>query len=75
MAVIKNTSELREMLLETIGMVRDGKTEPRQAQAIANLSSKILQSAKLDLEVLKFNSSDSATLKAGKNVLQLVSEK
>lgn len=74
MVELKNTSELREMLLETINSVRTGKTDPRSAQAIANLSSKILQSAKLDLDVLKFNVANQGLAKAGEKVLQLVNK-
>lgn len=70
---ITNTSDLRKMLLETIAGVKSGKIEPRQASAIAALSSKILQSAKLDLEALRYNSSENAVEKAGQRVLQLVS--
>lgn len=54
---VKNTSDLRSLLLDTIDGVRSGKIEPRQAQAISNLSCRILQSAKLDLEVAKMNGS------------------
>lgn len=54
---VKNTSDLREMLLDTINGVRSGKIDPRQAQAISTLSCRILQSAKLDLEVAKLSGS------------------
>jgi hypothetical protein len=54
--VIKNTADLREMLIGTIQQVRDGEIDYRQATAISGLTTKILQSAKLDLEVLKFRS-------------------
>lgn len=50
---IKNTSDLRAMLLDTIEGVRDGSLEPLQARAISSLSCQILQSAKLDLDVAK----------------------
>ena len=69
---IKNTSELRQMLLKTIEEVRSGKVEPRQAGAVASLAAKVLQSAKLDLEVLKYNGSDASSPRAGSSVLQLV---
>jgi len=51
---VKNTTDLRKMLLNTIEGVRDGSLDHRKANTIATLSSKILQSAKLDLDVLKF---------------------
>lgn len=55
MKAIKNTCDLREALIDTISRIRDGKMEPQQGNAIANLAGKILQSAKLDLEVAKVN--------------------
>lgn len=69
---IKNTSELRQMLLETIEQVKAGSLDPKQAHAISNLSSKVIQSAKLDLEVLKYNALSDGANKAGDKVLQLV---
>jgi len=53
MSNVKNTADLRNMLLETINGVRKGKVDPRQAQAISALSSRILQSARLDFDVMK----------------------
>jgi hypothetical protein len=41
------------MLLEAIEGVRKGKVDHRQAQAISALSSRILQSARLDFDVMK----------------------
>lgn len=69
---IKTTAELRKMLLETIEAVKTGGMKPQDAAAIANLSSKILQSAKLDLEILKYNSMEGRVEKAGEKVLQLI---
>ena len=50
---IKNTEQLREMLLESIQAVRDGKMDSPQAHAISSLSSRVLQSAKIDLDVIR----------------------
>lgn len=50
---IKNTADLRELLLEAIDGVRKNKIDHRQAQAISGLSSRILQSARLDFDVMK----------------------
>lgn len=50
---VQNTADLRSLLMETIEGVKDGSIEPRRAQAIGALTGKILQSAKLDLEVLR----------------------
>jgi hypothetical protein len=69
---IKNTSDLRAMLLESIEAVKNGTMEPKQAHAIGGLSAKVIQSAKLDLDVLKFNLISESAVKAGEKVLQLV---
>lgn len=50
---VTNTEELRGLLLDTIEDVRRGKMDPKKAAAIGQLSGKILQSAKLDLEIVK----------------------
>lgn len=50
---VKNTADLRTLLIETIEGVKDGSIEPRKATAIGALTGKILQSAKLDLDVLR----------------------
>lgn len=52
---IKTTAELREMLIDTIESVRDGSLEPAQARTIAALSGTVLQSAKLDLDYMRFH--------------------
>ncbi len=50
---IESTADLRRTLVETIAGIRDGTVKPAQANAISNLAGKILQSARLDLEVAK----------------------
>lgn len=50
---VKNTADLRNLLLEAIEGVQKGKVDHRQAQAISALSSRILQSARLDFDVMK----------------------
>lgn len=57
---VKNTADLRNLLLEAIEGVRKGKVDHRQAQAISALSSRILQSARLDLDVMKMASDTAA---------------
>lgn len=69
---IRNTSDLRLMLLESIEAVKVGTMDPRAAHAIGGLAAKIIQSAKLDLDVLKFNITADGAVKAGEKVLQLV---
>ena len=51
---VETTTDLRRMLIETIDGVRSGKVDPKQAHAISGLSGRVLQSAKLDLEFLRF---------------------
>lgn len=58
---VKNTSDLRKLLLETIEGVRKGKISHQQAQAISGLSARILQSARLDLDVIRYTASEAAT--------------
>lgn len=55
--VINNTSDLRVILAETIGALRSGAMEPKTANAIAGMSTKIIQTARLDLDVMKFAAS------------------
>ena len=57
---VKNTADLRNLLLEAIEGVRKGKVDHRHAQAISALSSRILQSARLDLDVMKMASDTAA---------------
>ena len=51
---IKNTQHIRQILTEEIELIRNGKSNPARANAIANLTGKILTSAKLDLEVHRY---------------------
>lgn len=52
---IRNTSDLRKILTQTIEGVRAGTIQPSAANSIAGLSTKILQSARLDLDFMRFN--------------------
>jgi hypothetical protein len=70
---IMNTSDLRKMLIETIDGVRKGSIEPQQASAIARLSTQILQSAKLDLDVMKFNIANKELELTAHDPLKLIS--
>lgn len=69
---VKNTADLRKLLIETIEDVRSGAIEPRQAQAISSLSGKILMSARLDLDAIRLNMQSDGQITAGSQVLQLV---
>lgn len=69
---IRNTSDLREMLIETIAAVRDGSCTPAQARTVAALSTTVLQSAKLDLDYLRFNVANSEALDSKEKVLTLI---
>jgi hypothetical protein len=50
-ATIKNTSDLRGILLDAIENVRNGKLGAKEASAISSLSNQVLESAKLDIRV------------------------
>lgn len=69
---IKTTGELRAMLIETIQQVRDGTLKPTEARTIATLSTTVLQSAKLDLDYLRFHAAHDSLGDAGKRVLDLI---
>lgn len=51
--MVKNSEDLRGMLLSTIEDVREGKIDFKKAGAISSLSGKILYSAKLDMDFAK----------------------
>lgn len=69
---IKTTADLREMLIETIAEVRAGTLDPKQARTVAALATTILHSAKLDLDMMRFNIAHEGASEAGRNVLALV---
>jgi hypothetical protein len=51
MASKQTTEDLRTTLFECIQKVKDGSMAPNEAKAITTLADKIIQSAKLELEV------------------------
>ena len=53
---VKSTNELRKVLIDTIENVREGSITPAAANAVGNLAGKVLQSAKLDLDVMRLAS-------------------
>ncbi len=69
---IKTTADLREMLIDTIADVRSGKLDHKAARTVAALSTTILHSAKLDLDVLRFNAKTEKLGEPKRNVLSLV---
>lgn len=69
---IKNTADLRSMLIETIESVRAGALEPTQARTIAALSTTVLQSAKLDLDYLRFHVANQEAIESKDAVLNLI---
>ena len=62
------------MLIDTIEQVRNGSLDTKQATSVAKLSSVILNSARMDLEVMKFhaNSEGVETKAMEHKVLNLV---
>ena len=55
---ITNASDLRGVLAMTIVSVLEGKTNASQANAIANLSSEIHKSVRLEFDMRKYVRSD-----------------
>lgn len=51
---IKSTSDLRQVLLDTINKVRSNKIGTKEASVIATLSAKVMQSAELDLKATRY---------------------
>lgn len=51
---IRNTADLRSLLIDTIEGVTRGDTDCRTGATVAKIAGTILQSARLDLEYLKF---------------------
>lgn len=58
---VRNTADLRQMLLDVIDDVRRGKVDPKEAKAISSLASQVLTSAKLDLDVRKAGVTENTT--------------
>lgn len=69
---IKNTADLRKMLIDTIADVKAGTLDAKQARTIAALSTTILSSAKLDLDFLRFSAANQGTIEKGRDVLNLI---
>lgn len=57
---IKNTDQIREVIIEEIQLIKKGDSNPARANAIANLIGKLLSSVKLDIEVHKYVAKASA---------------
>jgi hypothetical protein len=69
---IKSTADLRKMLLDTIADVRSGTIDAKNARTIAAISTTILQSAKLDLDFLRFHAANQELKDTGDRVLSLI---
>ena len=52
---IKNTEDLRRVLLDTLSAVKAGRIDARKAGAISGLSSQIISTCRLDLDFMKLN--------------------
>lgn len=70
--LIESTADLRKMLLETIQQVKREEIDPRSARTVAALATTILQSAKLDLDFLRFHVANEGMKKAGQDVVPLL---
>lgn len=56
MARIKNTTQLRDMLLDVISDVRKDKVSAGTASSISALAGRVLESVRLDLRVAQMGS-------------------
>lgn len=54
MLKVKNTNDIRKIITEEIGLLKDDNSNPARANAIANLIAKLLYSVKLDIEVHRY---------------------
>lgn len=61
---IKNTQELRDLLLEVIEKVKNGQLEPRVAGSIVGLSGQIVKSCLLDIAYSKTKNRDKINIGA-----------
>jgi len=60
---IKSTQDIREVLADEINAIRSGKSTPARGNAIANITGKMLQSVKVDIEVHRYVSSGKREVK------------
>ncbi len=51
---INNTNDLRKMLTEQLILLKEGRTTPQQTNAVCNLTSKMIQTVRLDMDVFRF---------------------
>jgi len=54
---LKTVEDLRTILADEIGKIREGKTTPANVNAITNASGKILSTIKLEIEYNKLHGS------------------
>lgn len=63
---VKNTADLRKMLIDTMKAVKSDRIDYKQASAISSLGGKIISSCQLDIQAAKL-------ISAGVNVNATVS--
>ena len=51
--MVNNITSLREKLFETLDAVKNGTMEINRANAVANVGSKIIETAKVELDFLR----------------------
>ena len=54
MQKITNTKDIRQVITDEIGLLKDGNSNPARANAIGNLIGKLLYSVRLDIEVHRY---------------------
>ncbi len=58
---VKNSRGLADKLFEAFDELRDGKTTPQKARAIASLANTIIATKRLELEAVRFITSRNET--------------
>jgi len=51
---VKNTEDVRKLLIEEIDLIKKGESNPARANAISNLVGKLLISVKVDIEAHRY---------------------
>lgn len=51
---VKNTEDVRKLIIEEIDLIKKGESNPARANAISNLVGKLLISVKVDIEAHRY---------------------
>lgn len=62
-ATIRNSAGLREVLFDEIDMIRSGVSTPARANAVAKLTSGLIDTVRMDIEIQKHEKASSMPVK------------